>query len=128
VHLVEEAAGIVFGGGRTIFHVQRGLEAAAAVGNPAMLLCDRGTPDPAAYWPEPEMPWAELGTMHAAELARCDVVIHLRTPAGSNGFRVNPRSAHVFSSRVMISTSLSPLARKPPCRAFRRFKARSCSS
>src|SRR5690349_6881977 len=69
VQILPEAAGIVFGGGfpratqigarkaaqRAIFHVQRELEeAAAAVDNAAIILCDRGTIDGAAYWPGPD--------------------------------------------------------------------------
>jgi len=95
VRVLPETAGILFGGGfprgaasaeraaaqRAIFHVQRELEAIAeAQDDAAIVLCDRGTIDGAAYWPGPGTLWAAVGTTHAQELARYDAVIHLRTP------------------------------------------------
>lgn len=94
VRAVPESAGIVFGGRfprdgrepiaqaaqRAIYHVQRELEAAAEVEDAALVLCDRGTPDPAAYWRGPGDLWSAVGTTRAAELARYHAVIHLRTP------------------------------------------------
>jgi hypothetical protein len=103
--VLPEAAGIVFGGGfprngedacrragqRAIFHVQRELEAVADAGARAVVLCDRGTVDGAAYWPGPDEFWPSVGTTLAAELARYDAVLHLRTPSSSHGYnRVNP--------------------------------------
>ena len=105
VKVLPEAAGVVFGGGfprapedearraaqRAIFYVQRELEAAAAVGNPAILLCDRGTIDGAAYWPGPADLWSSVGTTLVQELLRYDVVIHLRTPPSDVGYnQANP--------------------------------------
>lgn len=94
VKVLPEAAGVVFGGGfprgddlslrraaqRAIFHVQCELEAAASNGNPAIVLCDRGTVDGVAYWPGPGDMWVELGTTRAAQQQRYAAVIHLRTP------------------------------------------------
>lgn len=96
-HLVTlpEAAGIVFGGRfprnhrveirqaaqRAIYHVQRELEATAALDNAAMLLCDRGTPDGSAYWMGEGDLWSAVGTTQEAELARYHAVILLRTPS-----------------------------------------------
>ncbi len=105
IHVVREAAGVVFGGGfprtqdppgrraaqRAIFHVQHELEVVASSGNAAVLLCDRGTIDGAAYWPGPGELWSEVGTTERDELARYDVVIHLRTPTSDAGYnRQNP--------------------------------------
>lgn len=99
--VLPEAASILFGGGfrraktaagqqaaqRAIFHVQRELEATAdAEGNPAVVLCDRGTIDGAAYWPGPEDFWTALGTTREAELRRYDAVIHLRVPPAQLGY------------------------------------------
>jgi predicted ATPase len=64
VHRLPESAGIIFGGRfprngglrirqagqRAIYHVQRALEATIEPGRAALVLCDRGTPDGAAYW------------------------------------------------------------------------------
>lgn len=72
VVVLPEAAGVVFGSGfprtqsvpvrgaaqRAIFFVQRELEAAAGSTNPAIVLCDRGTVDGAAYWPGPDTLWS----------------------------------------------------------------------
>lgn len=105
VVVLPEAASIVFGGGfprtqsapvrcasqRAIFFVQRELEAAAEGANPAIVLCDRGTVDGAAYWPGPGTLWSSLGTTRLEQLARYDAVIHLRTPAAGHGYdRANP--------------------------------------
>jgi predicted ATPase len=99
--VLPESASILFGGGfrraktdagrqaaqRAIFHVQRELEATAdAEGNPAVVLCDRGTVDGSAYWPGPEDFWTALGTTREAELRRYDAVIHLRVPPARLGY------------------------------------------
>jgi len=68
---------------RRIYHLQIEQEqriAAQAAGRD--LLLDRGTIDGAAYWPDgPDDYWRDLGTTHAAELARYDMVIWLETSA-----------------------------------------------
>lgn len=100
VHILPEAAGIVFGGGfprrldaagrkaaqRAIFHVQRELEEVALANNAAIILCDRGTVDGAAYWPGPDDYFAGVDTTLADELRRYDAVIHLRTPPLDSGY------------------------------------------
>lgn len=101
VKVLPEAAGVVFGGGfpreddpacrkaaqRAIFHVQHELEVVGDSHHPAIVLCDRGTLDGLAYWPGPaEEFWAGMGTTLDSELARYDVVIHLRTPALESGY------------------------------------------
>jgi predicted ATPase len=105
VKVVPESAGVIFGGGfpretslearraaqRAIYFVQRELEIATLATNMAIALCDRGTIDGFAYWPGPDELWAAVGTTHAAELARYDAVIHLRTPTQDGGYnRQNP--------------------------------------
>ena len=95
--VLPDAAGIVFGGGfwrrpslagrkavqRAIFHIQRELERLVAEeGAVPFALCDRGTLDPLAYWPEEAASFfTELGIEREAELLRYSAVIHLRTPA-----------------------------------------------
>lgn len=100
VQVLPEAAGIVFGGGfprtgspewqrgaqRAIFFVQRELESIADAGNAAIVLCDRGTVDGAAYWPGPDSLWESVGTTQAAEMSRYEAVIHLRTPTLQTGY------------------------------------------
>lgn len=101
VHVLPEAASIVFGGGfprededisrraaqGAIFHVQRALESVGDGHNPATVLCDRGTIDGLAYWPGAANEfWSSAGTTLESELARYDAVIHLRTPALEQGY------------------------------------------
>ncbi len=68
---------------RRIYHLQREQEERFADEHPTKtLLLDRGTIDGAAYWPEGAADyWRDLGTSHAAELARYDAVILLETCA-----------------------------------------------
>lgn len=100
VVVLPEAAGILFNDGfpredipgvrraaqRAIYHVQAELEAAMAARNVAIMLCDRGVVDGAAYWPGPEDFFAAVGTTRDAAFARYDTVIHLRVPAATNGY------------------------------------------
>jgi len=102
VVVLPESAGILFRGGfprrpssvareaaqRAIFGVQRQLEGLAlGEHEAAAVLCDRGTPDGAAYWPrDPESFFADNGTTREAELRRYAVVIHLRTPPENGGY------------------------------------------
>jgi hypothetical protein len=105
--VLPESAGIVYGGGfpraelgparragqRAIFHVQRELERMIEEDRRVVAaLCDRGTIDGIAYWPDdPATFWAEVGTTRSAELRRYAAVIHLRTPAAGRGYnRRNP--------------------------------------
>jgi predicted ATPase len=99
IHVLPEAAGIVFGGGfprgakeiqrraaqRAIFHVQRELEVAADADPAALIVCDRGTVDGYAYWPGEDY-WSSLGTTRDRELERYHTVIHLRPPPASQGY------------------------------------------
>jgi predicted ATPase len=95
--LVPESATILFAGGfprvaesdaqrsvqRAIFEVQRSLEDVQAKLFPdRVLLCDRGTVDGAAYWPDGADGFFEaMGSTHAAEMARYDVVLFFETAA-----------------------------------------------
>lgn len=120
VRPLPESAGIVFRGGfprngrlevrqaaqRAIFHLQRELEATESASRAAVVLCDRGTVDGAAYWPGPDDLWSAVGTTHEHELARYHAVIHLRTPLapdypGDNPLRVEtPEQAAVIDERI----------------------------
>lgn len=97
VVVVPEAATLLFAGGfprsdepgavraaqRAIYHVQRNLEDAQSARFPGrILLCDRGTLDGAAYWPDPpEAYFEQIGSSIEAELARYDAVIFFETAA-----------------------------------------------
>jgi len=121
VHVLREAAGVVFGGGfprspdaptlraaqRAIFYVQRELEAAAEGENPAIVLCDRGTVDGAAYWPGPDDLWTAVGTTLDQQLQRYDAVIHLRTPAFHGGYnQQNPLRLESAAEASLVDTRL----------------------
>jgi hypothetical protein len=100
--IIPESASVVFGGGfwrhdtlagrkaaqRAIYYVQREFEIMLAEeGQTLVALCDRGTVDGAAYWPDGfDEFWQELNTTQAAEYARYAAVIHLRTPAIHQGY------------------------------------------
>jgi hypothetical protein len=56
------------------------------LGEPAVVLCDRGTIDGAAYWPGEGDLFTAVGTTLEEQLARYDVVIHLRTPSPQRGY------------------------------------------
>ena len=91
VVIVPEAATLLFQGGfprseephasrvtqTAIFQVQRHLEdVQSALFPERTLLCDRGTIDGAAYWPDGENHYFEaVGTSHEVELLRYDAVI-----------------------------------------------------
>lgn len=99
ITLVPESATILFAGGfprvaesqaqrsvqRAIFEVQRSLEDVQMSLFPdRLLLCDRGTVDGAAYWPDGNDGFFEaMGSTHEAELARYDHVIFFETAAAS---------------------------------------------
>jgi len=101
VSVVPEAATMLFMGGvrrgggpqseaatqEAIFRLQCSLEGVFAAQNPERtLVCDRGTLDGVAYWPESEPEFFErMGSTCARELSRYDAVIFFETGAGSNG-------------------------------------------
>jgi predicted ATPase len=94
---VPEAATMLFTGGfprpdvplavvaaqRAIFHVQRNLEDLQAARYPGrILLCDRGTVDGAAYWPESGGAFFDaVGTTHEEELRRYYAVVFFESAA-----------------------------------------------
>jgi predicted ATPase len=123
VRVLPEAASIVFGGGfprhdgfeerraaqRAIFHVQRELEALGEAEGAAILLCDRGTLDGLAYWPgNPGDLWAAVHSTPEAELQRYAAVIHLRTPAHSEGYnRGNPIRTETAQAAALIDARIA---------------------
>lgn len=71
---------------RAIYHVQLNLEGtqAAHFCGRAVLLCDRGTADGAAYVDSPEEWCASIGTTLDAELERYDAVLFFESAAKTN--------------------------------------------
>jgi len=97
VVIVPEAATLLFSGGfprvedpgarraaqTAIYHVQRNLEnVQSALFPERILLCDRGTVDGAAYWPdEPADFFAAMRTTEHEEFARYDAVLFFESAA-----------------------------------------------
>jgi hypothetical protein len=115
VVIVPESATTLFAGGfprvseaaahrsvqRAIFEVQRSLEDIQAHLYPdRILLCDRGTIDGAAYWPDGEDDFFDqVGTTLDDELRRYDIVLFFETAAvggmsfeGGNRYRIETDS------------------------------------
>ena len=107
VVVLPESAGIIFGGGfwrlespsakiasqRAIYHVQREMENLVLNEKKwAMALCDRGTLDGLAYWPESEHSfWENTNSSLKNEYSHYHAVIHLRSPSDDLGYNhVNP--------------------------------------
>lgn len=130
--ILPEAAGIVFGGGfprsaehetrragqRAIFFLQRELEATATGVDAAIVLCDRGTVDGAAYWPGPETLWEALGTTREEQLRRYDAVIHMRTPSVSGYNNDNPLRLENASEAQAIDERVAAAWEGHPRRYF----------
>ncbi len=130
VGVVPESAGILFRGGfpraeaprfrraaqRAIYHVQRELEQLAAdAAGVRTLICDRGTLDGIAYWPDAA---AELmravGTTFEAELARYDAVLHLRVPPADLYNLSNPLRVETHAEAVAIDARIAEAWRGHP--------------
>jgi predicted ATPase len=122
VHVLPEAAGIVYGGGfprgrdpavrrpaqRAIYHVQRELEATALAVDATIVMCDRGTVDSFAYWPGPGSMWESVGTTFAGEIARYHAVIHLRTPPAELGYdHTNPLRVETAEEAAAIDARIA---------------------
>ena len=124
VIVVPEAATILFSGGfprvtgeaaerslqKAIFEVQHSLEDVQSARFPdRVLLCDRGTVDGAAYWPDGAAEFfSMMNSTYEAELARYDVVLFFETSAvggihfeGGNRYRTeSDEQAVALDSRL----------------------------
>jgi len=127
VVVVPESATILFAGGfprsreaeagravqRAIFHVQRNIEDVQSAHFPdRVLLCDRGTIDGAAYWPNGERDFFDaMGTTFDAELGRYDAVVFFETAAvaGASIEGGNPVRSESLSEAVELDRRLREL-------------------
>jgi predicted ATPase len=135
VVVVPESATMLFSGGfprtdeadarrsaqRAIYHVQRNLEDLQSARFPGrVLLCDRGTVDGGAYWPDPiagELDFfASLGTSLEAELVRYDAVLFFETAAVGNLSIETGNPARIESNQeaVTLDGRLRELWREHP--------------
>lgn len=132
--VLPEAASILFGGGfprgthdtarraaqRAIFRVQDELERLALEeGNVALVLCDRGVVDGAAYWPGlPDALFVEVGTTREAALGRYTGVVHLATPDARGYDHTNPVRIESVSDAAAIDARIAAVWDGHPRRAF----------
>lgn len=129
VVILPESASVLFAGGfprggsqaeraatqRAIYHVQRELESIAdAQDGAAIVMCDRGTVDGAAYWPGPGSLFEAVGSTHAAELARYHSVIHLPTPDPRDYTRDNPVRIESATQATAIDQAIAVAWRDHP--------------
>lgn len=105
VFTVAEAASVLYGGGfprkpgdfamrhiqRAIYFTVRELEDMAIEEDAKLFLCDRGTLDSMAYWPKDssESFLESVGSTMEKEIARYDVVIHLRPPKKADVYKLS---------------------------------------
>jgi len=130
--VVPEAATILFGGGfprltdvpsrktsqRAIYHVQRELERLhEGIANGCALLCDRGTVDGVAYWPESngDAFFSEVASTREAELARYHSVIILDVPTTAQGYdHRNPTRIETADEAARIGERIQDAWRDHP--------------
>lgn len=124
VAILPEAASIVFGGGfwrlhspsaklaaqRAIFHIQVEMEK-LVIGERtwSIGLCDRGTLDGLAYWPESTESFWEMGKSDAKqEYSKYLAVIHLRSPTDLLGYnQQNPLRIETSDQAKLIDEKIA---------------------
>jgi hypothetical protein len=86
----------------------------------AIVLCDRGSLDGLAYWPDSEEAfWKEIGTTKKAELSRYAAVIHLRTPTVELGYNhENPVRIETAYQAAEIDSRIAEVWKDHPNRFF----------
>ena len=129
--ILPESASIIFGGGfwrlpsltakaaaqRAIFHVQAEMENLVSDENKWFMgLCDRGTLDGLAYWPESEESfWKISNTSLEKELKKYYAVIHLRSPSDLFGYNhINPLRIESAAQSKSIDDKIGNIWRKHP--------------
>jgi predicted ATPase len=104
---------------RAIFEVQRNLEAVhdSRRAPDQVLLCDRGVPDGAGYWPEgPEAFFQSMRADWEAEIRRYDAVLFLET-AAAGGLSIaagNAVRSETLEAAVLVDQQLRAVWRTHP--------------
>ena len=131
IALIPEAASIIFSGGfwrlnsltaqlsvqRAIYHVQQEME--LLVKNEKQWgigICDRGTLDGLAYWPENEGSfWQSFNTSIEKEYLKYKAIIHLRTPDLVHGYNhENPNRTETAEEAKRIDNRIKELWHNHP--------------
>ncbi|MBC7537464.1 MAG: ATP-binding protein [Bacteriovorax sp.] len=129
--ILPEAASIIFGGGfwrlpsisakaaaqRAIFHVQTEMENLVCDEKKwTMGLCDRGTLDGLAYWPNGDKSFWEISnTTMEKELSKYYAVIHLRSPSDLFGYNhINPLRIESAAQSLMIDEKIAKIWKNHP--------------
>lgn len=132
VAIFPESASIIFKGGfwrlqsssakmasqRAIYYVQKEMEhLVLEEKNWGLGLCDRGTLDGLAYWPEEEKTfWNNLGTSKEKEFKKYSAVIHLRTPSVEFGYNhQNPIRIETAHEASIIDNRIYSIWKDHPC-------------
>ncbi len=122
VAIVPEAASILYRGGfprkrsfsaqryvqRAIYYTQAELEGLIKGENPdRLIICDRGSLDGLAYWPDPNQDFFEsLETTLNYECARYDWVLHLDTASADAYDSANPIRIESFEEAASLNDKI----------------------
>lgn len=122
VKVVPEAASILYKGGfprvksydgyfhaqKAIYETQKELEALRVKTNPEQLIvCDRGSLDALAYWPDTEEHFYKVvGSSRATELARYQWIIHLDTATEPDYDTSNPVRTEDFHEALLLNEKI----------------------
>lgn len=122
VKVVPEAASILYKGGfprvksydgyfhaqKAIYETQKELESLRIKTNPEQLIvCDRGSLDALAYWPDTEEHFYKtVGTSRAFELARYQWIIHLDTATEPDYDTSNPVRTEDFHEALLLNEKI----------------------
>lgn len=129
--ILPEAASILYSGGfwrlksdesivpaqKAIYHIQSSLEEMARAEKKWFFgLCDRGTLDGNAYWPEKNGNfYSELNTNISDQYSKYKAVIHLRTPTALNGYnKVNPFRTESAAEAAIIDEKIREIWKDHP--------------
>lgn len=122
IKVVPEAASILYKGGfprvksydgyyhaqKAIYSTQKELEDLRIKTNPqALIICDRGSLDALAYWPDTEEHfYSSVDTNRQAELDRYEWIIHLDTAAEPDYDTSNPVRTEDFHEALLLNEKI----------------------
>jgi len=132
VTVVPEAATILYGGGfprrkgdeamrhiqKAIYYVVRELEDITdATTDAPIAICDRGTLDGMAYWPEEGPSFIEsMGSTLGRELSRYDIVIHLRSPKAAYAYQLSGTRIESHRQALELDAKIEQVWKEHPKR------------